>query len=52
VLKVLNAQGLSTRKAQELTGNDHAAFSRVRRAKLGRLTVERLRAMLEGLSVP
>ncbi len=49
VLKVLDDQGLSTRKAQELTGIDHGDFSRVRRAKLDRFTVERLMAMLEGL---
>jgi len=49
VLKVLDERGLSTRKAQELTGIDHGDFSRVRRAKLERFTVERLMAMLEGL---
>jgi predicted XRE-type DNA-binding protein len=49
VLKVLDDQGLSTRKAQELTGIDHGDFSRVRRAKLDRATVERLMAMLERL---
>jgi predicted XRE-type DNA-binding protein len=49
VLKVLDDQGLSTRKAQELTGIDHGDFSRVRRAKLDRFTVERLMAMLERL---
>jgi predicted XRE-type DNA-binding protein len=49
VLKVMDDQGLSTRKAQELTGIDHGDFSRVRRAKLDRFTVERLIAMLEGL---
>jgi predicted XRE-type DNA-binding protein len=52
VLKVLNAQGLSTRKAQEITGIDHGDFSSARRAKLDRFTVERLIAMPEGLSVP
>ncbi|MHB8528250.1 MAG: helix-turn-helix domain-containing protein [Caulobacteraceae bacterium] len=49
VLKVLDERGLSTRKAQEMTGIDHGDFSRVRRAKLERFTVERLIAMLEGL---
>jgi predicted XRE-type DNA-binding protein len=49
VLKVLDERGLSTRKAQDLTGIDHGDFSRVRRAKLDRFTVERLMAMLEGL---
>ncbi len=49
VLKVLEARGLSTRKAQEITGIDHGDFSRVRQAKLDRFTVERLIAMLEGL---
>jgi len=49
VLKVLDDQGLSTRKAQDITGIDHGDFSRVRGAKLDRFTVERLIAMLEGL---
>ena len=49
VLKVLDDHGLSTRKAQEMTSIDHGDFSRVRRAKLDRFTVERLIAMLEGL---
>ena len=49
VLKVLTERGLSTRKAQDITGIDHGDFSRVRRAKLDRFTVERLMAMLEGL---
>jgi len=49
VLKVLDDRGLGARKAQEITGIDHGDFSRVRRAKLGRFTVERLMAMLERL---
>ncbi len=49
VLKALEERALSTRKAQEITGIDHSDFSRVRRAKIDRFTVERLIAMLEGL---
>ncbi len=49
VLEVLDARGLSTRQAQALTGIDHGDFSRVRRARLDRFTVERLMAMLERL---
>jgi len=49
VLRVLDERGLSTRKAQEMTGIDHGDFSRVRRAKLDRFTVERMMAMLDGL---
>jgi predicted XRE-type DNA-binding protein len=49
VLTVLDERGLSTRKAQEMTGIDHGDFSRVRRAKLDRFTIERLMAMLAGL---
>ncbi len=49
VLRVLDEAGLSTRKAQELSGFDHGDFSRVRRSRLERFTVERLIAMLEGL---
>ncbi len=32
-----------------MTGIDHGDFSRVRQAKLGRFTVERLITLLEGL---
>jgi len=49
ILKVLDERALSTREAQTLTGIDHGDFSRVRRARLDRFTVERLMAMLEGL---
>ena len=49
VLKALDERGLSTRQAQALTGVDHSDYVRVRRAQLGRFTVDRLMAMLEGL---
>ena len=49
VLKVLDDRAISTRKAQEMTGIDHGDFSRVRRAKLERFTVDRLMAMLDRL---
>ena len=40
---------IKARKAQELTGIDHSDFARVRRCNLGRFSIERLIAMLEGL---
>ena len=49
VLKTLEAHGLSTRRAQEITGIDHGDFARVRRARLERFTIERLMTMLERL---
>ncbi len=49
VHKVLDDEGITTRKAQELTGIDQADFARVRKCNLGRFSVERLITMLEGL---
>jgi predicted XRE-type DNA-binding protein len=49
VLKVLDQSGITTYRAQELTGFDRGDFSRVRRSKLDRFTIERLIAMLERL---
>lgn len=49
ILGVLDGQKLTLRRAQEITGFAAADFSRVRRAKLSRFTVDRLLAMLERL---
>ena len=49
IIKALDKQGLTVRKAQELTGFAAADFSRVRRANLGRFTVDRLMTMLDKL---
>ena len=46
IIKALDEQKLSVRRAHELTGFAAADFSRVRRANLGRFTVDRLMTML------
>lgn len=46
IIKALDERSLTVRKAQELTGFAAADFSRVRRANLGRFTVDRLMTML------
>ena len=42
IIKALDRDGLSVRKAHSLTGIAAADFSRVRNADLGRFTVDRL----------
>ena len=49
IIKVLDAQQMTVRKAHELTGFAAADFSRVRRSNLGRFTVDRLMTMLARL---
>lgn len=49
IVRVLDEEGLTVRRAEERTGFAAADFSRVRRAKLGRFTVDRLMAMLDRL---
>ena len=49
IIGVLDFQGLSVRKAHELSGFAAADFSRVRQAKLSRFTIDRLLAMLDRL---
>jgi predicted XRE-type DNA-binding protein len=46
IIGVLDAKGLTVRAAQELTGIAAADFSRVRRANLGRFTIDRLMTIL------
>jgi len=46
---VLDARGLSVRKAAALTGFAAADFSRTRNADLGRFTIDRLMRMLSKL---
>jgi predicted XRE-type DNA-binding protein len=46
IIDVLDEQKISVRRAQEITGYAAADFSRVRRAKLQRFTLDRLIAML------
>jgi predicted XRE-type DNA-binding protein len=49
IVAVLDGQGYSVRRAQEISGFAAADFSRVRRAKLARFTIDRLMAMLDRL---
>jgi predicted XRE-type DNA-binding protein len=49
IIAVLDDQGLSVRKAHELTGIAAADFSRIRRGNLGRFTIDRLMAILHRL---
>ena len=47
--RILNDRKLSVRAAQELTGFAAADFSRIRRVKLSRFTIDRLMAILDAL---
>lgn len=49
IIAVLDERGLSVRKAHELTGFAAADFSRIRRANLGRFTIDRLMTILARL---
>ena len=49
IIKTLDRDGLSVRKAQGLTGIDAGDFSRVRNADFRRISVERLMTMINGL---
>lgn len=49
IIGVLDDRGLTTRKAQALTGIAAADFSCIRQVKLDRLTVDRLMTILDRL---
>ncbi len=49
IIRVLDARGLTVRAAAELTGTAAADFSRIRRAKLDRFTIDRLMGVLARL---
>jgi predicted XRE-type DNA-binding protein len=49
IIKPLDLCGPSTRKAGELTGIAAAEFSRIRRVKLDRFTIDRLLTILDRL---
>jgi predicted XRE-type DNA-binding protein len=49
IIKILDQRGWTTLKAQEATGISRADFSRIRRAYLGRFTLDRLVAVLSAL---
>lgn len=46
IIQVLDEKELSTRRAEEKTGIAAADFSRIRRAKLERFTIDRLMTIL------
>jgi predicted XRE-type DNA-binding protein len=49
IIRVLDARGLTVRAAQDLTGTAAADFSRIRRVKLDRFTIDRLMMILSRL---
>ena len=49
IIGILDEEGLSTRKAQEKTGINHADFTRIRNVQLGRFTIDRLMTVLNKL---
>lgn len=49
IVMALDAEGLSTRAAQERTGINHAQFSRIRRCNLKGVTIDRLMIILDKL---
>ncbi|HUG82859.1 MAG TPA: helix-turn-helix transcriptional regulator [Bryobacterales bacterium] len=49
IIGILEDEGLSTRKAQEKTGINHADFARIRSAKLDRFTIDRLMTIVDRL---
>ncbi len=49
IIKVLDDKGLSVRQAHEITGIAAADFSRIRRTRLDRFTIDRMMAILHRL---
>lgn len=49
ILKVLDGEGLTVRAAEARTGYAAADFSRIRSARLGRFTLDRLMSILNRL---
>ena len=49
IIKTLDAQKLSVREAERLTGIAAADFSRIRHVKLDRFTIDRLMTILDRL---
>jgi predicted XRE-type DNA-binding protein len=49
IINVLDEQGMTVKRAHEVTGYAAADFSRVRQARLSRFTIDRLMAMLNKL---
>ncbi len=46
IIRTLDERGLSTREAERVTGVAHSEFSRIRNAKLGRFTLDRMITIL------
>jgi predicted XRE-type DNA-binding protein len=46
IIRTLDVRGLSTREAERMTGVSHSEFSRIRNAKLGRFTLDRMITIL------
>jgi predicted XRE-type DNA-binding protein len=55
IIRTLDERGLSTREAEKITGVAHSEFSRIRNARLGRFTLDRMITILgkldEGIEV-
>ena len=49
IIRILDDEGLSTRKAEAQTGVSHADFARIRNARLSRFTIDRLMTVLNKL---
>jgi predicted XRE-type DNA-binding protein len=49
IVKILDAENLSTRQAEARTGVSHSEFSRIRRPSLRRFTIDRLMIILDKL---
>jgi len=49
IIRTLDNNGWSVRKAESMTGYAAADFSRIRKAKLGRFTIDRLLKILNRL---
>ncbi len=47
IIRTLDERGLSTREAERLTGVAHSEFSRIRNARLGRFTLDRMITTLD-----
>lgn len=49
IVRVLDKRKLSTREAEKLTGVGYSEFSRIRNARIGRFTLDRMITILEKL---
>lgn len=49
IIRILDSEGLSTRKAEGRTGVSHVDFTRIRNVQLSRFTIDRLMTVLNKL---